>query len=65
MKLKAHTSACHERKAAMKKMLYKIWSKFLAAFGNVKCFRWPLFLIYDPDDFEVSGPKVAQICKIL
>lgn len=49
----------------MKKAMYKIWSKFLAAFGNVKCFRWPLFLIYDPDDFDVSGPKVAQICKIL
>ena len=49
----------------MKKAMYKIWSKFLSAFGNVKCFRWPLFLIYDPDDFEVSGPKVAQICKIL
>jgi hypothetical protein len=35
----------------MKKILYKLWTKFLTAFGNVKIFRWPLFLVYDPDDF--------------
>ena len=49
----------------MKKTLYKIWSKFLTMFGNIKLFRFPMFLIYDPDDFGVTGEKTAQLLKLL
>lgn len=49
----------------MKKILYKLWTKFLTAFGNVKIFKWPLFLVYDPDDFQVTGDKVLDIMDIL
>lgn len=49
----------------MKKFLYKLWSKFLTAFGNVKIFKWPLFLVYDPDDFQVTGDKVLDIMDTL
>lgn len=35
----------------MKKFLYKAWSKFLTAFGDVKVFSWPMWLVYDPDDY--------------
>lgn len=49
----------------MKKFLYKLWSKFLTAFGNIKIFRFPLWLIYDPDDFGVTGEKTAQLLRML
>ena len=49
----------------MKKTLYKIWSKFLTMFGDIKVFKWPLWIVYDPDDFEVTGEKTAQMLKLL
>ena len=49
----------------MKKTLYKIWSKFLMMFGNIKVFKWPFWIVYDPDDFEVTGEKTAQMLKLL
>lgn len=49
----------------MKKILYKIWSKFLTMFGNIKIFKWPLFLVYDPNYFNVGGKQVLDIIQIL
>lgn len=49
----------------MKKALYKIWSKFLTMFGNIKIFKWPLFLVYDPNYFNVGGKQVLDIIQIL
>lgn len=49
----------------MKKALYKIWSKFLTMFGDIKIFKWPLWIVYDPDDFEVTGEKTAQMLRLL
>ena len=49
----------------MKKLFYKIWSAFLTAFGDIKVFSWPLWIVYDPDDFEVTGRKTAQMLKTL
>ena len=28
-------------------------------FGDIKVFKWPLWIVYDPDDFEVTGEKTA------
>lgn len=52
-------------KMKLKKTLYKMWSKFLTAFGDIKIFRWPFWLVYDPDDFMVTGDKVLEIMDIL
>jgi hypothetical protein len=49
----------------MKKLLYKAWSKFLTAFGDVKVFSWPMWLVYDPDDYQVTGEKTARMLKLL
>ena len=49
----------------MKKALYTLWSKFLTAFRDVKVFRFPLFLVYDPDDFEITGSEVLKIMDVL
>lgn len=49
----------------MSKFLYTIWSKFLTFFGDIKVFRFPLFFVYDPDDFEVTGNKVLEIMEVI
>lgn len=49
----------------MKKFLYKIWSKFLTCFGDIKCFSWPFWLIYDPDDFQITGEKLLDIMNVI
>ena len=49
----------------MKHAIYKLWSKFLTAFGNVKVFSWPLFLVYDPDDYAVTGKQVLGIMNVI
>ena len=49
----------------MKKTIYEIWSKFLTTFGNVKVFSWPMFLVYDPDDYAVSGKQVLDIIDVI
>ena len=34
-------------------------------FGNIKVFKWPLWNVYDPDDFEVTGQNVLDILNML
>lgn len=47
----------------MKKFIYKYWSLFLKMFGDIKCFKFPLWLVYDPDDYQVTGQQVLEIIK--
>lgn len=49
----------------MKKFFYRLWSAFLTMFGDIKVFRWPLWVVYDPDDFQVTGDKTAAMLKQL
>ena len=49
----------------MKKLLYKLQSKLLTMFGNVKVFRYPFFLVYDPDSFGVTGKDITEALKII
>ena len=49
----------------MKKALYTLWSKFLTAFGDLKIFSYPMFFVFDPDDFQVTGQDVLDIMSIL
>ena len=45
--------------------LYKLWSKFLTVLGNVKVFKWPFFIVYDPSSFSVSGEYILEILRHL
>ena len=49
----------------MKKLIYKIWSKFLTFFGDIKIFKYPMWFVYDPDAYEVTGDKVLEIMEII
>ena len=49
----------------MTKSGYSLWSRFLTKFGYIKVFKYPFWLVYDPDDFEVTGEKVLEVMNIL
>ena len=49
----------------MKKFLYKCWSKFLTMFGNIKIFPYPFWLIYDPNDYDITGKQILEIVEII
>lgn len=49
----------------MKKFLYKVWAKFLTHFAEVKIFKFPMFIVYDPHYFDVGGEQVLDILNTL
>lgn len=49
----------------MKKFFYKLWSKFLTAFGEIKIFKFPMFVVFDPNYFKVGGKQILDILKII
>ena len=46
----------------MKKFFNKIWIKFITGFGNIKVFKFPLFVVYDPSTYAMDG---YHVCKAL
>ena len=49
----------------MKMLLYKIWSKFLEIFGDIKIFNFPMWLVYDNSEFAVNGNKILEISELI
>ena len=49
----------------MKKFLYKLWSKFLTHFGEIKIFKYPMFIVYDPKVFSITGNDILDILKLI
>lgn len=46
-------------------LLYKIWAKFLTEFGNIKVFKFPMFIVYDPSYFKMDGMHVRKALDLL
>ena len=49
----------------MKKLMYKIWSKILTVIGDIKIFKFPMFVVYDPNMFCVTGEATLSAIKLL
>jgi len=49
----------------MKKLLYRIWSRFLTAFGNIRISKYVPWLYYDSTDYKVTGDRILEIMEIL
>ena len=49
----------------MKKLLYRLWSGFLTIFGNIRIFKWPMWVVYDPTYFKVTGEYAERIQEII
>lgn len=38
---------------------------FLTRFGDIKVFRWPMFLVYDPGSYKVKGEQMREAMKAI
>lgn len=43
------------------KILNFLKRKFLTFFGDIKVFRFPFFIVYDPDQFQITGDDTRDI----
>ena len=46
------------------KWLRWLLNGFLKLFGDLKVFKWPMFIIYDPSSYQVKGADIRQVLKI-
>lgn len=51
-----------KEKTKMMKFLNKMWIKFVTWFGCIKVFKFPMFIVYDPSEYEMDG---KHICNVL
>ena len=49
----------------MKNLFHKLKVFFLTVLGDIKIFKFPFFLIYDPSSFRVKGFHTRQAMKLL
>ncbi len=43
----------------------ELWKKFLKIFGDIKVFPKPLFLLYHPKSYKISGEEMREVIEIL
>lgn len=48
----------------MKKILYKLKSKFLTIFGDIRVSKFPPFIFYDDINFAVKGKELRDILSV-
>jgi hypothetical protein len=46
-------------------ILEKTYNGFLNFFGDIKVYKFPLFLVYDPGSYLVKGEDVRQVINII
>lgn len=49
----------------MKRFFYKLWSKFLTAFGNIRLSKYIPWIYYDTSDPKVTGETIMKLIDIL
>ena len=49
----------------MKKLIKYLKSKFLTIFGDIKVFKYPLWIVYDPEQYQIAGAKLREILNTL
>lgn len=45
------------------KITEKIYNGFVRFFGDLKIFRFPFFIIYDPGSYKVKGEDIREVIK--
>jgi uncharacterized protein YycO len=49
----------------MKNAIYKFWSKLLDIIGDIKLYKFPMFVVYDPTFFEMTGEKISKAISVM
>jgi hypothetical protein len=47
------------------KLFEQIYNGFIRFFGDLKVFRYPMFIVYDPGSYKVKGEDVRQVINII
>ncbi|HEY4784512.1 MAG TPA: hypothetical protein VIH57_00620, partial [Bacteroidales bacterium] len=47
------------------KLFEKIYNGFLNFFGDIKVFKFPMFIVYDPGSYRVKGEDVRQVINLI
>lgn len=45
--------------------LYGYWSKLLDIIGDIKIYKWPFFMVYDPTFFDMTGDRISKAIEIM
>lgn len=49
----------------IQKLYYHLKKIFLTIFGDIKIFKWPLFIVYHPTTFRIKGRDTREIMNLL
>lgn len=49
----------------MTNIAYTIKRRLLTVFGDIKVFRWPAFLVYQPTSFRIKGAQTRRIMELI
>jgi len=44
-------------------LLEKLYNGFIKFFGDIKVYKFPMFLLYDPGGYKVKGEDIRQVIK--
>ena len=47
------------------KLFDKIYNAFITFFGDLKVFKFPMFIVYDPGSYLVKGEDIRQVINII
>lgn len=48
-----------------KQRWYELKAKFLTRFGAIKVYKTPMFIVYDPSTYDMTGQKILQVLDVL
>lgn len=49
----------------LKRLLYRVWVKFLIIFGELKLVKWFPWIQYDPVEYKITGSRIKEISGLL
>lgn len=49
----------------MKSTWYNLKKKFLRIFAHVKIFKWPMFIVCEPDGYKIKGKHTLEVQSII
>ena len=49
----------------MKSFVYKIQSKVFEIIGDIKLFKWPMFVVYNARSYGLSGDELYDVTKMV
>ena len=47
------------------KPFVQLWNGFIKIFGDIKVFKWPMFVVYDPGSYQVKGTDMREVIDVI